>query len=93
MTNKKATLLTGNLISRKGEATPSTVFLKDSESIDIVMGTKSAQSKKNGTIAVTVRLDPSRYEKLKLYGVHNRKTNQEIMVDALDKFLNSKLTE
>lgn len=40
-----------------------------------------------GTIAVTVRLDPERYERLKVFGARRRRTNQEILVEALDGFL------
>jgi predicted transcriptional regulator len=40
-----------------------------------------------GTIAVTVRLDPERYERLKMHGVRRRQTNQQIIVAALDAYL------
>lgn len=40
----------------------------------------------HGTIAVTVRLDPRRYERLKVYGARLRRTNQEIIVEALDRY-------
>ena len=40
----------------------------------------------HGTIAVTVRLDPRRYERLKVYGARRRRTNQEILVEALDRY-------
>ena len=40
----------------------------------------------HGTIAVTVRLDPMRYERLKIYGARLRRTNQEILVEALDRY-------
>lgn len=40
----------------------------------------------HGTIAVTVRLDPRRYERLKVYGARLRRTNQEILVEALDRY-------
>lgn len=42
-----------------------------------------------GTIAVTVRLDPVRYDQLKAYGARNRMTNQAIIVAALDRYLES----
>ncbi|MGI4803100.1 MAG: hypothetical protein ACRYG8_55505 [Janthinobacterium lividum] len=42
-----------------------------------------------GTIAVTVRLDPLRYEKLKTMAVEQRETNQAILVAALDAYLRS----
>ena len=40
----------------------------------------------HGTIAVTVRLDPARYERLKVHGARLRRTNQEIFVKALDGY-------
>jgi predicted transcriptional regulator len=39
------------------------------------------------TIAVTVRLDEARYERLKRFGGQHRVTNQDIIVAALDHFL------
>lgn len=41
------------------------------------------------TIAVTVRLDPDRYQALKLYGVKTRTSNQDVLVAALDQYLSS----
>ncbi len=41
-------------------------------------------------IAVTVRLDRGRYEKLKLLGVKRRQSNQQILVRALDMLLAQK---
>lgn len=43
-----------------------------------------------GTIAVTVRLDPVRYERLKVHGARARRTNQEILVEALDDYFRNK---
>jgi len=42
------------------------------------------------TIAVTVRLDPDRYQALKLYGVKTRTSNQDVLVAALDQYLNGR---
>ena len=42
---------------------------------------------KLGTIAVTVRLDPVRYERLKSEAAASRRTNQDIIVSALDVYL------
>jgi hypothetical protein len=44
----------------------------------------------HGTIAVTVRLDPARYERLKIHGARARRTNQEILVEALDDYFQNK---
>jgi hypothetical protein len=46
----------------------------------------------SGTIAVTVRLDPERYETLKIHGVKKRLTNQDILVAALDHYLSQNST-
>jgi hypothetical protein len=40
-----------------------------------------------GTIAVTLRLDPERYERLKSLAAATRRTNQDILRDALDAYL------
>jgi len=40
-----------------------------------------------GTIAVTVRLDPMRYERLKTMAGEQRETNQAILVAALDAYM------
>jgi hypothetical protein len=41
---------------------------------------------RGGTIAITVRLDPDRYGRLKSVGLEHGLTNQEIMVAALDEW-------
>ena len=46
-----------------------------------------ASSRVRPTIAVTVRLDEARYERLKRFGGQHRITNQDIIVAALDHFL------
>jgi hypothetical protein len=46
-----------------------------------------ASSRVRPTIAVTVRLDEVRYERLKRFGGKHRITNQDIIVAALDHFL------
>jgi hypothetical protein len=38
-------------------------------------------------VAITVKLDHARYEKLKLHGLRNRLSNQDIMVAAFDAYL------
>jgi hypothetical protein len=43
-------------------------------------------SRVQATIAVTVRLDETRYERMKSWGTGRRVTNQEIIVAALDRF-------
>jgi hypothetical protein len=53
-------------------------------------GTRQAARGLHGTIAVTVRLDPARYERLKVHGARVRRTNQEILVEALDDYFRNK---
>jgi hypothetical protein len=43
-------------------------------------------SRVQATIAVTVRLDETRYERVKSWGTGRRVTNQEIIVASLDRF-------
>ncbi len=43
-------------------------------------------SRVQATIAVTVRLDERRYERMKTWGLSRRVTNQEVIVAALDRF-------
>ena len=84
MAKSKPASLNGDLV-RKGEAVPaktpaSATALANMP--DIPHGTK-------GTIAVTVRLDPARYQRLMAYKARfpRRIKNQEILVSALDAYL------
>jgi hypothetical protein len=82
MARAKPTPLGGQLIARKGSAAPATHTIPVSPKVSgIPRGTKE-------TVAVTVRLDGARYKKLLSYGARfmPRKTNQEIIVLALDQF-------
>jgi hypothetical protein len=87
--------LDGGLIARKGEATPALAATSVTPSpgikappIDVpTQNERSMPRGLAGTIAVTVRLDPARYEHLKVYGVRKRLTNQDIIVAALDAYL------
>jgi hypothetical protein len=93
--------LAGDLIVRKGEATPAAAA-----SVPIPEGLGTAERRPAtgagpapvphglaGTIAVTVRLDPTRYERLKIYGVRQRRSNQELLVEAIDAFLDGRAGE
>jgi hypothetical protein len=73
--------LDSGLIVRKGEAAPAVPAPTPPAS--------EAPTPKGiaGTVAVTVRLDPARYERLKMHGVKERRTNQQILVAALDDYL------
>jgi hypothetical protein len=85
MATRKAAQLDADLIARKGEAAPASPPPQTTvpePQPTIPRGTK-------GTIALTVRLDPERYRKLAAYAAQfqPRKTHQEIMVEALDAYL------
>lgn len=80
--------LGGDLIVRKGEAAPAVaaenVPPAPARTVERPAASKPARASVphglGGTIAVTVRLDPTRYERLKMYGVRQRRTNQELLV-------------
>jgi hypothetical protein len=80
MARAKTASLDAELIVRKGEAAPAASRMQSAPAIP--RGTK-------GTVAVTVRLDEERYHKLVGYGTRftPRKTNQDILVEALDAYL------
>jgi hypothetical protein len=47
----------------------------------------NAATPRGKLIAVTLRLDEGRYQRLKLYGLKRRLTNQQVLVQALDQVL------
>ena len=84
----KTASLSSSLIARKGEAVPAPGPL--TRVMDVVTAVPHGTT---GTLAITVRLDPTRYEALKAAAARARisksgpKTNQEILVAALDAYL------
>ena len=101
MSSRNTSRLEAGLIARKGEAFPAqtetaaSVVVADAQSQDDRTGNpfmgppRRAARGLHGTIAVTVRLDPERYERLKMFGARGRYTNQDILVEALDRFLSA----
>ena len=85
--------LEGGLIVRKGEAAPavtrSAASMQPIEAAPAARADPPVPKGLAGTIAITVRLDPERYERLKVHGVRRRQSNQQIMVAALDAYLAS----
>jgi hypothetical protein len=75
----KTSKLGSELIAPKGAAIPAT---NGNNKAAMPRGTKD-------TVAVTVRLDPERYRRLVQHGAGHvpRRTNQEILVEALDAYL------
>jgi hypothetical protein len=45
------------------------------------------EEKGDRPIALTVKVDQARYEALKVFGARTRRTNQEILLAALDAYL------
>lgn len=83
MATRKAASLGADLIARKGEAAPAPPpTLTSTPASEVPHGTKD-------TIALTVRLDAERYRRLVAYaaGFVPRKTHQDILVEALDAYL------
>jgi len=85
MPKRNVAHLDATLLARKGEAVPGSTpahTLEQPTSTSIPKGTKD-------TIAVTVRLDAERYQRLVRYGACfvPRRTNQEILIAALDAYL------
>ena len=82
MASRKPAPLSSGLLVRKGEAAPATgnetIAAKDTSP---AAGTKP--------IALTVKLDPERYHKLLAFSARftPRRSNQQIMVAALDAYL------
>ena len=73
MATRKTAALDGGLIARKGAAVPA----------------RAAERQREEPVAVTVKLSPDLYFRLKHYGMRTkpRRTTQETMVEALTRFL------
>jgi hypothetical protein len=83
-------------IAKKGDAVPAVTSFEESRVEPAATPTQTPEiapapqprllSRVQATIAVTVRLDETRYERVKSWGTGRRVTNQEIIVAALDRF-------
>ncbi len=81
MSRTKAASLTGSVIATKGAAAPS------------AENTSNPAKDEGERIAVTVRLTPTDYRRLKIHGIECRKSNQEIIVAALNAYLSDVVKE
>jgi hypothetical protein len=81
MAKRKAAQLDAGLLARKGQAAPAVTAPN-------TPATDAPDTKQ--TTAVTLRLDRDRYLRLVSYGARfmPRRTNQEILIEALDAYLN-----
>ena len=101
MSKSPATPLSIPGMPKKGEAAPAVASFEEAVLLPlprpVAVPDKSAEeeestpvrlsSRVQATIAVTVRLDEPRYERMKTWGTTRRRvTNQEIIVAALDGF-------
>jgi hypothetical protein len=87
----KMTPLESGLIVRKGHAAPALPRETPASGMaDAAEKLSRAGRIRGGTIAITVRLDPDRYGRLKSDGLKLGLTNQEIMVTALDEWFQKK---
>jgi hypothetical protein len=82
----KAAPLSAALVS-KGTPAPVSTAPETAPAPPVEAPARPVAAPKLGTIAVTVRLDPDRYERLKQEAARSRRTNQTIIVAALDKYL------
>jgi hypothetical protein len=86
---------------KKGEALPAVQSLQQPAPVDTSVAAPSVPippspavepppvrlgSRVQPTIAVTVRLGETRYERMKSWGTARRVTNQDVIVAALDRF-------
>ena len=93
----KPASLSAGLIAKKGEATPVATVSQPANPATVmpqptVAPAPATPKGTTDTIAVTVRLNPDRYQALKIYGARNRISNQDVLVAALDLYLNSRAT-
>lgn len=73
--SKPASLISGLVKTEKGKATPS------------VQGTLIKNHDKDVRIAITVKLLEGPYIQMKTHGAINRKSNQDILEQALNEYL------
>ena len=89
----KPASLSAGLIAKKGEAAPITASSQPPVAVmsrPTVAPVPATPKGTTDTIAVTVRLDPDRYQALKIYGAKNRISNQDVLVAALDLYLSNR---
>ena len=85
----KPASLSAGLIAKKGEAAPVATVNQPMSPVAVAPSATTPKGTTD-TIAVTVRLDPDRYQALKIYGAKTRTSNQDVLVAALDLYLSSR---
>jgi hypothetical protein len=82
---KKTASLGAGLIATKGKAAPSAEIQRSSTEQTSAQ-TKAAEKR----IAITVKLLEGPYQRMKIYGASNRKTNQDMLEEALEEYLSKR---
>jgi hypothetical protein len=77
--------LSGALLARKGVTAPAAAQ-PDSER-QSAPPAKQSEGEGRKPIALTLKVDQARYEALKVLGARTRRSNQEILLAALDAYL------
>lgn len=85
---QKAASLTPSIIAKKGTAAPSVATPDVDGATKTAEQTPSENKSANKRIAITVKVLESPYLRMKTYGAANRKSNQDILEDALESYLN-----
>ena len=83
MRKAKALQLDARENARKGAGAPAVMAGPEEDKGEPALPNQRARQ----TIAVTVRLDEDRYVRLKVLGARTRRTNQDMLVAALDAYL------
>ena len=81
--------LSGALLAQKGAAAPTAVH-RDEERHSAPPANAGGQTGKS--IALTLKVDQARYEALKVLGARTRRSNQEILLEALDAYLRTQVS-
>jgi hypothetical protein len=84
----RSSKLSGSLLARK-DAAPSTPPQLPAAPEDVrpASGQSAAAGEGSKPIALTLKVDQARYEALKVLGARTRRSNQEILLTALDAYL------
>lgn len=75
--------LSGSLLARKDVAAPTMTAATAAP----IVAVPERERRGDKPIALTVKVDQGRYEALKVLGARTRRSNQEILLAALDAYL------
>jgi hypothetical protein len=76
--------LSGSLLAQKGVPAAATAPITVSP---LVVASAPLEGQRGKPIALTLKVDQARYEALKVLGACTRRSNQEILLAALDAYL------